>query len=635
MQYSRMQNEPPPSTSTSSNSGGRARSALTILIGCGALVALLLFQKPGALSAETATTGPLLSVPATVQAGSPGVVTIPLRFQRNNTGVTSIAFAMELEETCLTQIEEGPEAAGRLVRFHLPPQFNGAATYHAREDGGGQLQVVVADYIPPLSTLPDMDPLLELTLDLNCVLEPGEVIEIPLTFSESPPASFGSTIGRSVPGSTRDGIIQVVEGVPTPTPTLTPTPDPSVTAEPVNSAPQAQDDTAQTSEYRSVTIDVLANDSDPDGDRLTVIEVTQGAFGAVDINVDSTVRYLPAPGRNGEDLFTYTIDDGRGGLAIGTVHVTVRGVNLPPVAVDDLVVTDEDVPVAFDPLLNDYDVDAPDDQNSSLAIAVLGQPDHGQVVLNDDQSLVYIPDPDFAGTDSMLYAVLDHEEGSAVGQVTFEIRPINDPPTIEPPAQTVFIPGEDVSLPLEYDDVDDDRASLVVRVRRLPPGLAFDQDAGRIVGRVDEDASGDYAGMIRVSDTASTTTLDVTWVVMPEADIVFSLSAATEARGVMLELSAPPGFGLICYQLFRQDVDEEAPAWTPVAPEVTSEPEDDGHFRLLDDSIAQPGRYVYRMVIFADCGSETIELLSNQVEYLPVAASDVIYLPLIREQPDP
>ncbi len=59
---------------------------------------------------------------------------------------------------------------------------------------------------------------------------------------------------------------------------------------------------------------------------------------------------LPARS-HGEDLFTYTIDDGRGGLAIGTVHVTVRGVNLPPVAVDDLVVTDEDVPVSFDPLL--------------------------------------------------------------------------------------------------------------------------------------------------------------------------------------------------------------------------------------------------------------------------------------------
>ncbi len=188
----------------------------------------------------------------------------------------------------------------------------------------------------------------------------------------------------------------------------------------------------------------------------------------------------------------------------------------------------------------------------------------------------------------MLYAVLDQEGGSAVGQVTFEIRPINDPPTIEPPAQTVFIPGEDVSLPLEYDDVDDDRASLVVRVRRLPPGLAFDQDAGRIVGRVDEDAAGDYAGMIRVSDAASTTTLDVTWVVMPEAHNGFSLSAATEARGVMLELNAPPGFDLVCYQLFRQNVDEEAPAWTPVTPEVTSEPEGNGPIRLLDASLHNP-----------------------------------------------
>ena len=120
---------------------------------------------------------------------------------------------------------------------------------------------------------------------------------------------------------------------------------------------------------------------------------------------------------------------------------------------------------------------------------------------------------------------------------------------------------------------------------------------------------------------------------MPEAHNGFSLSAATEARGVMLELNAAPGFDLVCYQLFRQNVDEEAPAGTPVTPEVTSEPEGNGPIRLLDASIAQPGRYIYRMVIFVDCVFR--RLSCSRTKFGGCQWSDVIYLPLVRDQLDP
>lgn len=90
-----------------------------------------------------------------------------------------------------------------------------------------------------------------------------------------------------------------------------------------NSDPIAADYTATTAREVSVTINVLANASDPDGDQLEVVSVTQGDNGEVALNDDGTVTYTPAAGFDGTDSFTYTIDDDHGGQATGTVTATV------------------------------------------------------------------------------------------------------------------------------------------------------------------------------------------------------------------------------------------------------------------------------------------------------------------------
>jgi Bacterial Ig domain len=90
-----------------------------------------------------------------------------------------------------------------------------------------------------------------------------------------------------------------------------------------NKDPIAGADTAITAREVPVTITALANDSDPDGDPLEVVGITQGANGEVALNDDGTVTYTPAEGFDGTDSFTYTIDDDHGGQATGTVTVTV------------------------------------------------------------------------------------------------------------------------------------------------------------------------------------------------------------------------------------------------------------------------------------------------------------------------
>jgi hypothetical protein len=100
--------------------------------------------------------------------------------------------------------------------------------------------------------------------------------------------------------------------------------DVRVTADvPANSPPVATDDSATAVNGIPVTVNVLFNDSDPNGDAMTVTGVTQGTHGTVTNNSDGTVTYDPVCFQ-GMDSFTYTIDDGVGGTDVGMVTVRVR-----------------------------------------------------------------------------------------------------------------------------------------------------------------------------------------------------------------------------------------------------------------------------------------------------------------------
>jgi len=89
-----------------------------------------------------------------------------------------------------------------------------------------------------------------------------------------------------------------------------------------NEPPVAVDDSDTTIQDSPVTIPILANDWDPDGDPLNVVSVTQGANGKVSINSNGTVIYVPNPRFSGNDAFEYQVTDGADS-AIGRVAVKV------------------------------------------------------------------------------------------------------------------------------------------------------------------------------------------------------------------------------------------------------------------------------------------------------------------------
>ena len=101
----------------------------------------------------------------------------------------------------------------------------------------------------------------------------------------------------------------------------------------LNTAPKAQNDSVSTDENTAININVLNNDTDIDGDRLTLDSIVQdAAHGQVSINNNGTITYTPTNDYSGTDSFVYKIQDGKGGYDTATVQVNVKETDIAKTA---------------------------------------------------------------------------------------------------------------------------------------------------------------------------------------------------------------------------------------------------------------------------------------------------------------
>jgi YD repeat-containing protein len=185
-----------------------------------------------------------------------------------------------------------------------------------------------------------------------------------------------------------------------------------------NRAPAAVTDSKTTALNTMLSFDPRTNDTDPDGDGLTVAATTNGAHGTV-TSTTTSVTYTPATGYTGSDSFTYTISDGHGGTAVGTVNVAVGTTNQPPNAVDDARATQKNIALTFDPRTNDTDPEG-------NALAVAGKTDGANgTVTYGSTSVTYTPNSGFAGGDTFTYTLSDGHGGLDTATVTMTV---NGPP---------------------------------------------------------------------------------------------------------------------------------------------------------------------------------------------------------------
>ncbi len=242
-----------------------------------------------------------------------------------------------------------------------------------------------------------------------------------------------------------------------------------------NQLPQAADDQFQVeADSLDNVFEVLANDSDADGDALEIVAVGSPGNGTVEIS-GSVVRYTPTAGFVGSDSFSYQIDDGFGGQASATVSVSVVPLNSAPEAAEDSASTDIDTPVSIDVLANDVDPDG-----DSLSIAAFTQPSNGEVVQDGDR-LVYTPASDFVGSDSFSYTVSDGRGGEASAQVQVSVidaQP-NRPPVANPDAAS-GLGGQPIVVDVLANDFDPDGDELSVisveRITAAPADITINDD---------------------------------------------------------------------------------------------------------------------------------------------------------------
>ncbi|EME0095732.1 tandem-95 repeat protein, partial [Vibrio parahaemolyticus] len=236
---------------------------------------------------------------------------------------------------------------------------------------------------------------------------------------------------------------------------------------PINDAPNAENDVITTEEDTAVTIDVLVNDSDVEGDALSIQSASvPKEQGTVEV-VDGKLVFTPAENFNGEATISYIVTDGDL-TDEAKVSVTVTPVNDSPVAVDDTTSIQEDTAVTIDVLTNDTDVDG-----DKLSIESASVPKEQGTVEVVDGKLVFTPAENFNGDAEITYTVTDGELTDEA-KVTVTVNPVNDAPTIKVDAVESItedaVSTDTVVATLEVADTDTPEDQLTVSLENNSNG---------------------------------------------------------------------------------------------------------------------------------------------------------------------
>lgn len=260
---------------------------------------------------------------------------------------------------------------------------------------------------------------------------------------------------------------------------------PSTTDIVIQRPPVTQDDSANVNEDFSVTLDVLANDSDPENDTLTLVSATDENGGNISI-VNNQIEFSPGANFNGETQITYRVSDGQGNTTAGFANVTVLAVNDAPDAINDSFSLNEDGLLSDNVLNNDTDIDG---DILAVQAASFLTANGGTVELQENGDFIYTPALNFNGIDSFEYTIVDASGVTDSAIVTLSIASVNDGPVAQ------------------NDDFDIDRDGS------LNGNLLADNGNG-----VDSDVDGDQ---LRVAEAVITTAQGGTVTILENGDFTY------------------------------------------------------------------------------------------------------------------
>jgi hypothetical protein len=187
---------------------------------------------------------------------------------------------------------------------------------------------------------------------------------------------------------------------------------------PVNEAPIVGSDSATAISGQSISVDVLANDMDPEGDRLSVIEA-RAETGAVEVDEIGILTYTAPAGFVGTDRITYVVSDAKGATAPGTLTITVTApTNQAPSTGPDSASVASGESVAIDVLANDTDP-----EGGALSVTAASA-ETGSVTVGAGGVLTYTAPAGFSGTDTVSYTVSDPQGATTQGTVSVTVTSV-------------------------------------------------------------------------------------------------------------------------------------------------------------------------------------------------------------------
>jgi hypothetical protein len=245
----------------------------------------------------------------------------------------------------------------------------------------------------------------------------------------------------------------------------------------VNDAPVVAGEVATVDEDLTLVFtsrDLLANDTDVDvateGQFLRISRVGAATHGVVTLDAQGQVHFTPDANYHGPAQFTYWVSDGpvangAGAEVPATVSLTILAVNDLPVVTGEIINTNEDTTLLFNPvslLANDRDVDVATD-NQTLSITAVNNATHGTVAFvtqsDGSQGIAFTPEANYSGMASYQYTVSDGAGGTAITTVVVNLAQVNDAPVAA--NDSLSSTAEDTALHISFasllgNDTDED-----------------------------------------------------------------------------------------------------------------------------------------------------------------------------------
>ena len=289
---------------------------------------------------------------------------------------------------------------------------------------------------------------------ISIILSGSDPENTPLTFSVQAGPSRGTLSGIApnltyTPAANHNGADSFTfvanDGASNSTPATV-----SITVTPVNDAPVASPQTVTTEQDKALFITLAG--SDVDGNTPSYRAITAPTYGTLS-GTAPDLTYTPATGYLGADSFTFVANDGTIDSDPATVSIIVTAVNHPPIADEQTVTLDEDVPAAITLTGSDPD-------GGPITFGIVTAPGHG-TLSGTAPALTYTPAANYHGPDSFSFVVSDGLLTSAEAAVSITVNPVNDAPVAT--GQSVTTPQDTpVAVTLAGSDVDGSVLSYTV-----------------------------------------------------------------------------------------------------------------------------------------------------------------------------